>query len=163
VAAGDTAGVLAALAKVGITEERLDQVSAEGIDANETVLIRDRDGNVIDAIHIPDWHARHKFLRDLYMMIGRLGSDRESTPQGGGLIIIAPQEAKVVAGHASACVCEKCIEAWNEKTKALSRRAANAMAVDAELVGNKRSLPESLPEPPDPFEDEDEGDGAFEG
>ena len=78
------------------------------------------------------------------MAKGILGNDRDGMPQSGGLIIIGSQEATVVEGHPPTCVCEKCIEAWNEKTKILSRNAARAMAVDAEIVENRNSLPELL-------------------
>ena len=78
------------------------------------------------------------------MAKGILGNDRDSSNNGGGLIIIAPQEATVDTGHPSTYVCQECIDAWNEKTKVLARTAAKAMAVDAEIVENKNILPDSL-------------------
>jgi hypothetical protein len=144
--------VQSSLEKNGITLDLLDEVGREGLKAESQKLIFDDEGNVADAIAMPDHHARHKFWRDYNMMHGRLGNDRDSQVASGGLVIIAPQEAMVVKGHPPTCVCEECILAWNEKTKVLSRNASRAMAIDAELVENPRPLPENL-------ESEDQGDG----
>ena len=150
--------VQSSLEKNGITLDLLDEVGREGLKAESQKLIFDEDGNVADAIAMPDHHARHKFWRDYNMMHGRLGSDRDSQVASGGLVIIAPNEATVVTGHSPACVCEECIAAWNEKTKILSRNASRAMAVDAEIVENPRSLPENL----DGLGSEDEDDEGDE-
>jgi hypothetical protein len=112
---GSDESVLAALARVGITPEVLDSVGAAGLNANETRLIT-KDGEVLDAIEVPDWHARHKFLRDFYLMIGRLGRDSE-TQAPGGLIVIASNFVQAVTGHASSCACDECTRVWEEKAR----------------------------------------------
>jgi hypothetical protein len=144
--------VQSALEKVGITDDKLAEVAARGLDAKIVKIITDRDGNVIDAIEQHDTKGQHLFWRDILMTKGILGNDRDSQVASGGLIIIAPNEATVIEGHSPACVCEKCLAAWNEKTKVLSRNASRAMTVDAEIVENPRPLPENL-------ESEDLGDG----
>jgi len=145
------------LERVGITDEKVFGVYSEGMDAKETRLIV-RDGEVKDAVEVPDWHARHKFARDLLMVQGHLGNDRDSGAGGGGLIIIAPEVARVVPGHPAACVCDECIAAWNEKTKTLSAQAERAMAIDAEIIENPRALPGALEELGDELETDEEDD-----
>jgi hypothetical protein len=149
-----------ALLKNGITLDLLDDVGKDGLKANSVKLVYDE--NVIDSIAIPDHHARHKFWRDYNMMHGRLGSEKESAG-GGGLIIIAPELAKVVPGHNVACTCDACIDAWNEKTKHLATQAARQMAIDMEIVEARASAPESLNLTPEDPEDDWEDDADVDG
>lgn len=147
-----------ALERNGITLELLDQVGKDGLKADSLKLIYDEKGNVVDSIAVPDQHARHKYWRDFNMMYGRLGSERESGAGGGGLIIIAPEDAKVVDGHPPVCTCDECIAMWNEKTKHIAAKAARQMAVDAEIVEQPKPLPESFDAPEDDFKTDDFSD-----
>jgi|SRR5579885_407997 hypothetical protein len=147
--------VIEAFERAGITDDRLAQVAAEGLEAKQIKLIADRDGRVIDAIDMPDHKNRHAFWRDILMAKGVLGRDREDTVAGGGLIIIAPQEVSVVPGHPPACTCQECIDAWNEKTKLLQERATRAMAVQAENRNNSKRSPEIFDSQADEDEDEE--------
>lgn len=150
--------VRTALVRAGITDDKLAAVAAEGLDAKNTKLVFDRDGNVVDAIELPDHQNRHRFWHDILTAKGVLGEKHESGGGGGGLIIIAPEAARVLPGHPPACTCDECIALWNEKTKHLQARAARAMAVDAEIIENPKPLPESLDAPEDDFETDDFSD-----
>lgn len=52
--------ILAAFEAQGVTPDRLAQVVAEGLSAEETRYFA-HDGRVTDERRVPDWHSRHKF------------------------------------------------------------------------------------------------------
>ena len=132
-----------ALERNGITDDRLYELAQNALDAKNYKVITDSDGNVIETVAIPDWQNRHRFWRDLLAVKGHLGSDREMAATGG-LMIIVPDQARVVPGHPPACNCEQCIAAWNERTKKISQQALRSMARDAEIAKNPNSIPATL-------------------
>lgn len=143
--------VHAALLRAGITNDRLFAVASEGLDAKSTRLVTDKDGRVVDAIEFPDHQNRHRFWRDLLMVKGYLGREDTSQVPSGGLIIIAPDAAKVVPGHVETCMCEECIAAWDEKTKELRLLEEKRNANDAELVESAvDGVPMKPSQPSDP-------------
>ena len=120
--------VQGALSRAGITDDKLAQIAAEGLDAALQRIITDRDGRIIDVVNVPDWKSRHAFWADLLRVKKILGGENNDGGMGsGGLIIITPDSAKVLPGHPPACVCDACKLAWEEKTQHL-RRAANREA-----------------------------------
>jgi len=48
-------------------------------------------------------------------------------------MIILPDQARVLPGHSPACSCQKCAEAWNERTKELQKNAMRSMVFDAQI------------------------------
>lgn len=149
--------VQSALARAGITDDKLAQVAAEGLEAKNYRYLTDRDGNIVDVIEMPDHQNRHRFWRDLLMVKGYLGSDREQVASGG-LMIIVPEQARVVKGHPPTCTCDECIKAWNDRTREMSARALKAMTIDAEIssgqvVENPNGSPSVVMGPSD-FDDE---------
>lgn len=147
--------IQAALARAGITDAKLFELAAEALAAENVRLITNRDGNLTDAISFPDWLARHKFWQDLLKVKGFLGREEPPAPVGG-LIIIAPDAAKVLPGHAATCMCQECIAAWDEKTKELRRLEARRSAIDAEISDNAiDGAPSNDLAPPGTEEEED--------
>ena len=124
----------AALDRAGITDEKLFEVAGEGLDAFLTRILTDKNGNVTDTIKIKDFHAIHKFWRDLLMVKGYLGREEPQQQASGGLIIIANDAAKVVPGHSETCMCDECIAAWEEKTKELRQLELKRHAIEAEII-----------------------------
>lgn len=123
-----------ALEENGITDDRLAQVGAAGLEANEVRLIV-QDGVVVDAVNIPDWHGRHKYWRDLLLVKGHLGKDAE-TNGAGGLIVIATSAVQNETGHPAACACEVCATAWEAKSREYLAQHRRMRSIDA--------LPESI-------------------
>jgi hypothetical protein len=138
--------ILDALSRIGINADKLAEVFAGGLEACEVRLVI-RNGEVVDALAVPDWHARHKFARDVLLARGELGSDRDQQPQGGGLIIITPDSAKVIDGHPAACACDACNAAWEEKAEHLRRASLKESAIDV------TSAPEQPVEPVEEVDD----------
>jgi hypothetical protein len=146
--------VQTALVKAGITDDRLAEIAAAGMDAFFQKIITDNDGAIIDVINQPDWKSRHAFWRDILMVKKLLGNDTENAAGGsGGLVIITPDAARVQTGHPAACVCDECRVQWEEKARHL--RVAT--------IRDARILADSSPAIPSPAtissgsdEDEDE-------
>jgi hypothetical protein len=144
--------VQSALVKAGITDDKLFSLGAQALEAESTKLITDSDGNIVEAIKLPDWQNRHRFWRDLLMVKGHLGSEREM-PATGGLMIIVPDQARVVAGHPPACSCQECAAAWNERTKEFQQRAMRSMAIDAQIAQSPKDLSQDKSDEVDELED----------
>lgn len=147
-----------ALSSAGISDKFLAELAKEGMGAFLQRIITDRDGNIIDVVNMPDWKARHNFWRDVLLAKKILGQDSESNALGsGGLIVITPDNAKVLPGHPPACVCEKCVLAWEEKTSYLRRNAIKENAILASAVNSQQSAIEDAEEIQDVVEEDDFG------
>jgi len=139
--------VQTALAAAGITDESLATLAKEGMEAFNQKIITDQDGAIVDVVNMPDWRNRHAFWRDILMVKKLLGNDAESSAIGsGGLVIITPDAAKVSTGHPSACVCEDCRVAWQEKARHLR---ASTVRENAIIVESRSPEPQHIVESKD--------------
>lgn len=124
-----------ALSSVGITDSKLAEVAAAGLEAAMQKIITDRDGRIVDVVNTPDWRNRHAFWSDLLRIKKILGADTETGGGSGGLIIITNDAAKVLPGHPPACTCDSCKIAWEEKYAHLRRAAVRDSTIrDAEIA-----------------------------
>ena len=124
-----------ALARVGITEERLAEVASEGLNA-EFVRYFAQDGEVTDERRDRDWKSIHAFWRDLLMVKKYLGSDREDANAAPGGLMIINGSVQINTRHKAGCQCEECVSAWEAQA-----RDVLATQVQREIQANITDVP----------------------
>ncbi len=124
--------VQAALARVGISPDRVLDVANRGLDAQLTKFFA-QEGKITDQASVRDWHAVAKFTRLLMQVLGLIKPEESNTNLQGGLIIISDREAPA-NGHQLNCPCPECLEVWQHRMSqvlaAQRRREAAANIID---------------------------------